>query len=362
MSPLFMGVCLIVTMDVSLLRFTLVGLIAAPLLAACSGSEPDQPPPAAPPADHHVHIRSEASSRALARLQEALSGQEMEPPPPTEAEHAIALLDSAGIERGTLLSLAYFFGIPDVDFENEYERVRAENDFVIEEAAQFPDRLLAFCSVNPFADYARREMERCARNDSAHGLKLHLANSQVDLREADDVAVLSETFQQAERLDLPVVVHLFTRNPDYGARDVQIFTDSVLSTVPDLPVQIAHLGAAGPFDATTDSVVAAFRREIDDHPDLFDDDVVFDLGATALNPDRFLAQGDTARAEEIEVSNARLARHVDQLGPRRIVFGTDWIGGARRPPTYVELFQRLLGEETVRTVFTNTAPYLETGA
>lgn len=342
----------------SVLRLALITVTAAPLVTACSGSDSGQPVPVAPPADHHVHIRSEASSQALARLQEVLSGQEMEPPPLTEAEHVIALLDSAGIEHASLLSLAYFFGIPDVDFVDEYEKVRAENDYVIEEAAQFPDRLLAFCSVNPLADYAVKEMERCARSDSADGLKLHLANSQVDLREPDHVERLSAIFQEARELDLPVVVHLFTRNPDYGARDVQIFADNVLSTVPELPVQIAHLGAAGAFDGTTDTVLTAFRREIDEHPELFDGDVVFDLGATALNPDRFRAQGNTARAEEIEARNEQLARHVDQLGPERIVFGTDWIGGARRPSTYVELFEPLLEEETLRTVFSNAAPYL----
>lgn len=337
--------------------FVAAFLASAALLSCTPQEEPTAPP--TPPADHHVHIRSEASSEALATLQQTLSGREMEPPPPTGADEVVALLDSAGIEHASLLSLAYFFGIPDMEFENEYRKVRAENDYVIAEAERYPNRLMAFCSVQPLADYAVREMERCAETGSVTGLKLHLANSNVDLRDPAQRDSLRIVFEEADRLDLPVVVHLFTRNPEYGRRDVRLFVDSVLARVPDLPVQIAHVGAAGVFDATTDTVVSAFRDRMDARPELFDGDVVFDVAAAALDPARFLARGDTARADSVRSRNEELARHLRTLGTGRVVFGTDWIGGARRPPDYLELFRTLpLEEDELRTLLESPAPYV----
>ena len=45
-----------------------------------------------------------------------------------------------------------------------------------------PDRLVAFCSVNPLKDYALEEIARCGRDPRlSAGLKLHFGNSDVNL-------------------------------------------------------------------------------------------------------------------------------------------------------------------------------------
>jgi hypothetical protein len=74
--------------------------------------------------------------------------------PRITASDVVSLLDAAGIKRAVLLSVAYMFGRPGRVIENEYEQVKAENEWTGQQAARFPTRLIAFCSFNPLRDYA----------------------------------------------------------------------------------------------------------------------------------------------------------------------------------------------------------------
>src|SRR5687767_7687379 len=75
----------------------------------------------APVADHHQHLASAALSRLL--------GAESTPFPVITARHVIVHMDSAGIQRAAVLSLAYMYGSPSRKVEDEYAKVRAENDW-----------------------------------------------------------------------------------------------------------------------------------------------------------------------------------------------------------------------------------------
>ena len=88
------------------------------------------------------------------------------------ADQLVAALDEAGIRRGVVVSDAYYF--------STLAEERAENDWTAQQVARFPDRLIAFCSVNPLADFALGEIERCASSGQFKGLKLHLGTSHVD--------------------------------------------------------------------------------------------------------------------------------------------------------------------------------------
>src|SRR5438309_12007456 len=71
------------------------------------------------------------------------------------AADLVAALDSAGIRRALVLSVAYQFANPNRPaLENEYAAVKAENDWTSLQVARFPDRLKGFCSVNPLREYA----------------------------------------------------------------------------------------------------------------------------------------------------------------------------------------------------------------
>src|SRR5262245_12710390 len=264
-----------------------------------------------PAADHHMHMRSEAMAKAIKLAAEKMN--EPVPPGPLSSQGAaevLAALDSADVARAAVLSSAYLFGMPDVGFENERASVVAENDYISREVTKSRGRLVGFCSVNPLAKYAVGEVTRCATLPGMVGIKLHFANSDVDLRNPAHVDRLKVIFREAQRSNRPLIVHLYTRNPDYGARDARIFIREVLPEAPTVTVQIAHMaGGGGSYhdgaDEALDAFVQAFaagtlRRER----------ILFDLAAV-VNP--FGGDADNARA--MRQSYARLANRIRQIGP-----------------------------------------------
>jgi predicted TIM-barrel fold metal-dependent hydrolase len=252
------------------------------------------------------------------------------------------------------LSSAYFFGSPFIDVTDAYAKVKAENDYVAREASKYPDRLVAFCSFNPLADYARKEIKRCAENADITGVKLHLANAQFDFRNTDHVRTLEEVFQEAARLDVPVVIHLWT-GPDYGYRDARIFIDEVLASAPDVTVQIAHMAGGGspPEDSARKSPMQAFVDASAEQPDLMDEDVVFDLSGAFRSPAGH--EGDTLRT--IQAFNERLARHIQDIGVDHVVFGSDW-PALPEPGRSAEILRSILDQQTLESLFDNRAPYV----
>ena len=63
-------------------------------------------------------------------------------------------MNKAHVDKAIILSSAYMFGSPALDVQDEYEKVQHENDWTGQQAALYPQRLEAYCSVNPLKDYA----------------------------------------------------------------------------------------------------------------------------------------------------------------------------------------------------------------
>ena len=312
-----------------------------------------------PPAvEHHLHIRSLAGAEVSARLATEPGG--MEPVAKTAAD-ALSALDAAGIECALVLSIAYMFGMPDLEVADEYEKVRAENDYVAAEVAKAPDRLVGACSINPLADYALEEVERCAADSRLAALKLHLANSDVDLRDESHVATLANLFERLGDLGLPAVVHMRTRAEDYGATDATVFVERILSRAPHLPVLIAHMAGWGGYDEATDAALGVFVEAFADSrldPKL----VSFDLAAVVFQPE---AAGDDAELEAtVRANNERLAERIREIGLERVVFATDWPSWPPVPDengriaANMRLFEMALplAPEELARVFANVSP------
>jgi hypothetical protein len=83
-----------------------------------------------PSADYHQHLFSPAITELLSSAK------------PITAQGVIGLLDAAGIRRGPILFVAYIYGRPGREPQDEYVKVRAENDWVGTQAALFPKRLI----------------------------------------------------------------------------------------------------------------------------------------------------------------------------------------------------------------------------
>ena len=259
---------------------------------------------------------------------------------PYSAADYIAALDSAGIRRGVVLSSAYLFAAGFRDVTDEAAKVRAENDWTAREAARYPDRLVAFCSLNPLRAYALDELANCARDPRIRGLKMHLTTAFFDFRDAEHVRKLAAMFAAANARRFPIVVHMRTMNPEYGRRDAEIFLSQVLPKAPDVPIQIAHLAGWGGYPPPTDSALSVFA-------DAFASDdrrvsnVYFDVSAlTGVSP---------STAE-------RLVQQIRRIGIDRMLFGIDQVGTPGQAWESLTRFP-FTRDELVR-IATNLAPWL----
>ena len=261
-----------------------------------------------------------------------------------DARRFLALLDSAGVHRAAVMSLAYQFGSPGFDVDDEHARVRAENDWTLREASGYPGRLVAFCSVNPVESYAVEEVERCARTTGFTGLKLHFTSSFVDLRNPEHVARLRQVFRVANTRRFPIVVHMRTLDNDYGRRDAEIFLQELLPQAPDVPVQIAHVAGWGGYGAETDRALGVFADAIT-AGDRRVANVYFDLTAVAQ-------PGQSDSLKQV------IVRRLRQIGVQRLLFGLDLAESAVQVRDRWSAFTQFpLTAAELRAIATNVAPY-----
>lgn len=298
----------------------------------------------APVADHHQHLFSPAIAAVLAPGSGA--------PQAITARDLVALLDSAGIRRALVLSVAYMYGSPSRAVDDEYAKVRAENDWTGAQAAQYPDRLRAFCSFNPLKEYALDELARCASDPNLHhGIKLHFGNSDVQLDDAAHVEQLRRVFRAANEHRMAIVVHLrasISKERPYGAPQARVFLEQLLPLALDIPVQIAHLAGSGPGydDPPADRAMAVLAEAVQ-QADPRTRKLWFDVTTCAdLN---------------ISPANAALvARRIRQVGVERILYGSDApVGDNLRPREGWEAFRRLpLADDEFARIARNVPPYL----
>jgi predicted TIM-barrel fold metal-dependent hydrolase len=260
---------------------------------------------------------------------------------PITADELVAQLDEAGIRRAAVLSAAYWFGSPIMRKAegDEYSNVRAENDWVLQQVARFPDRLVALCSFNPLKDYALQEIDRCAKLPHVKGLKLHIGNSRVDVLSPEHVEKLRRVFAAANERRLAIVIHLWTQ--PYGREHAEAFLSQILPAAPDVPVQIAHFAGGGP--GYTDEALEVFADAIS-AKDPRTKNLYFDIAT--------VADGQTPEVLK------KLALRIRQVGPQRVLFGTD-MGPPPARQSWANFRATVpLTEEEFRMIAGNVAPYL----
>lgn len=95
--------------------------------------------------------------------------------------------------------------------------------------ARHAPRLIGFCSANPLRPEALREIERCLGLPGMVGIKVHLGNRGMSLRDPAHLARVRELFGVAQRLGAPVLVHMRARGgANFGAEDARIFLDEMV--------------------------------------------------------------------------------------------------------------------------------------
>ena len=328
-----------------------LAVACAPLAAwAQTPANPDTPA-----ADHHLHIFS-AQAAAAANLGCKKMGPKAclatEETLSSTGADALAALDAAGIQRGTLLSVGYMFGSPEIDdgSVDVTKAMRAENAYDVEQARLSCGRLVAFISVDPLLPNAVDEIDYWGRTGGATGLKLHLGNSDFHFDRPDQVRKLAAVFKAAERQHFAIVVHLRPRDP-HGAADVKVFLRDVAPMAPDVPIQVAHAGAGGSVDPDMLAALGAFADAIAAHPEKTKN-LYFDL---AMVPDFFANRG---KLRPPEPQRAALRDLMHRIGLNRFLLASDWTKPLNLGPYYANQKESLgLTETEWRQLASNVAPY-----
>ena len=293
-----------------------------------------------PQIDYHQHLLSPAAAK-LGSLPNSFTARDL-----------IRLLDAAGVRQALLLSLAYQYGNPNnPPVQDEYARVKEENDWTAQQVSEYPDRLRGFCGVDPLKSYAIAEIGRCAKDVYVHyGLKLHFGNSDVNIDDPRDVAQLRRVFRAADEHGMAIVVHMrpsVTRNRPYGAKEAEIFLSEVLPSAPNVPIQIAHLAGAGGFDdLSVDRALSVFISAIARHDPRMKN-VNFDICGVAG-----IGQWQERKALIVERNR--------QIGVSRILWGSDGaFGGGVTPVQALGSYRQLpLTKEEFHIIDTNLTPYM----
>lgn len=260
---------------------------------------------------------------------------------PATANQLVARLDEAGIRRAVVLSDAYYFGdTRNVPLQDEYGQVRAENDWTAQQVAQFPDRLVGFCSFNALKDYALAELERCASSRRFKGLKLHFGGALLDFKSPEQVAQVRRVMEKANQFRLPLIIHVRS-SEGYGREEAGIFLHQLVAAAPEVPVTIAHLWGG---EAYSEGALAAYAEAVS-AGDPVTRNLYFDVAEV------WIARRS---AEEKEA----IVRRMRQIGFGRILYGSD---AGRGPPQAAWAAFRTelpLTEEEFRTIAANVAPYM----
>jgi predicted TIM-barrel fold metal-dependent hydrolase len=297
-------------------------------------------------ADHHQHLFSPGIIAFIAPKPGPDALREI---PVTEL---VALLDEAGIRRAAVMSTAYMYGRPSRVVEDEYARVKAENDWTAAQVAKHPERLRAFCGFNPLKDYALAELARCAAHPQLRtGIKMHFGNSDVQLEKPEHQARLKEVFRAANRHRMAIAVHMrasISLKRPYGEAQARAFLEQLMPEATDIMVQVAHFAGTGPGyeDPPSNEVMRVFA-EAAARKDPNTRNLYFDVASIAT-PD-------------ISPAHAReMVERIRKVGVDKILYGSDAATPTNMKPRAAwAAFRALpLTEAELRQIAGNVAPYL----
>lgn len=153
------------------------------------------------------------------------------------AEEALQCADDAGI-HGLVMQGWYW---------NDEGLIRFHNDYMYEMMKKYPNRLKAFCCINPkYKDKAIQEIQRCS-NLGFQGIgELGPGGNGYNFEDPDFIEVLN----CADFYHLPVCIHCGEPvGHQYPGKDTTSLAPlpSLFRKYPDLTFMLAHLGGGLPF-------------------------------------------------------------------------------------------------------------------
>ena len=200
-------------------------------------------------------------------------------------EDLIESMDAARID----VSVCAGFGWTDPEIAAE------SNNYNISAAQQHPDRLVAFCSVNPlWGEDAVREVERCYEAGARGIGELH-PNTQGILDA--DLAALAPVFDKAKELEMPILLHasepIGHGYPGKGTVTPDLLM-ALVNAFPNNKFIFSHFGGGLPFYGLMPEVKSALKNVYFDSaafPFLYRPEV-FEVSARAIGAEKILFASD----------------------------------------------------------------------
>ena len=194
-------------------------------------------------------------------------------------------MDGAGID----VSVCAGFGWTDPEIAHQ------SNDYNLEAARSHPDRLVAFCSVNPlWGEDAVAEVRRC-HEAGAKGIgELHPDTQ--GILDAD-LAALAPVLDTAKELEMPTLIHASEpvghRYPGKGAVTPELLM-VLVNAFPNNNFIFSHFGGGLPFYGLMPEVKSALKNVYFDSaafPFLYRPEV-FDVATKAIGSEKILFASD----------------------------------------------------------------------
>jgi len=222
----------------------------------------------------------------------------------TTGEKLVASMDAAGIDKTCIFALDFELatGNPGVSIERQ-------NSMVAEAAKRFPNRLIAFFSIDPRRPDGLAMFGRAIKEWDMRGLKLHPTSGYYP---SDRVCY--PYYEKCLEYGIPVVFHVGGQPAPLKARFAQpVYVDDVAADFPDLSIIMAHVGSPN-----WEETLGIARMK---------PNVYFDFSAWQIN----FASGPS---EFYRI----LRRILDGIGPWRLFFGTDgpFVNVAMPPDQWVK--------------------------
>lgn len=134
------------------------------------------------------------------------------------AEDLVALMEKAGVDICMTCS--------------QLEHI--DNEYIAQKMEQFPDRLLGFAVINPWAMGAEEELERCYKEFGMRGLKLNAVRYGFA---ADRHSLLDPVFEICSTYKAAVNAHAMSDVFSIPAK-----WEEMARTFPDVPIILSHMG------------------------------------------------------------------------------------------------------------------------
>ena len=221
------------------------------------------------------------------------------------AEDLVRAMDQDGVDRSVAMGIGW----------TDQGLAREVNDYIIESARKYPERIIGFCSVNPaWGEAAAREVERCASAGIVGIGELHADTQRFDIADADTMRPLLEA---ANEYGLVITAHTsepvghLYQGKGRTTPDVTMRFIENACAYPNVKIICAHWGGGLPFYALMPEVKDALQNVWFDtaaSPFLYSPKV-FSIVAELVGADKILLGSDFPL-----IRFSRIRRQVEEVG------------------------------------------------